>query len=330
MNYQENLISRINGSLPAGQSLAPILADLLDVSMDSAYRRISGKTLFSLDESVRIAEHFNIGLDSLKNPDQLNATISFTQLDSNIESFKLYLQGLLQNLKLIGSGEDGRLYYSCLDIPVFQNLSLPNLAAFKMYYWMHGVMEVEELKGLQLEKGTIDKELIEFGQAIYEQYSRIPSVELWTTNTLSSTLRQIEFYHNAGHVRSREVLEDLYTDLETLVDRQERMAEKGTKVIDRIPKENEKHNFSLYESDIELSSNGALAIVNGVRISFIGHLTFNSLVCDHPKLNEMTYNWYDRLVRKSTLISEVSAKQRYQFISHLKKEIKESRERILG
>ena len=330
MNYQENLISRINASLPAGQSLAPILADLLDVSMDSAYRRISGKTVFSLDESVKIAEHFSISLDSLKNPNQLNASISFTQLDSKVESFKVYLEGLLQNLKLIGNSKEGRLYYSCLDIPVFQNLSLPNLAAFKMFYWMHAIMEVEELKGKQLEKDTIDKELIDFGKAIYEEYCRIPSVELWTTGTLNSTLRQIEFYHHSGHIRSKEVLEDLYADLDTLIDRQERKAEKGTKVIDRIAEENEKHNFSLYESDIELSNNGALAIVNGVRISFIGHLTFNSLICDHPKLNEMTYNWYDRLVRKSTLISEVSAKQRYQFISHLKNQIKESRERTLG
>lgn len=330
MNYQESLIKRINSSLPSGQSLAPILADLLEVSMDSAYRRISGKTVFSLDEAMKIAEHFNIQLDSLQNPNQLNATIRFTQLDSNIDSFKLYLTSLLQNLKMIEHGVDGRLYYSCLDIPIFQNLSLPSLAAFKMYYWMHAVMEVEELQGKQLEKDTISPELIELGKAIYEQYCKIASTELWTTTTLNSTLRQIEYYFNSGYIRSQEVLSDIYSDIDTLIDRQERKAEKGSKIIDRIAEGDEKHNFSLYESDIELSNNGALAIVNGKRISFIGHLTFNSLISDHPKLNEMTYNWYDRLVRKSTLISEVAAKQRYQFISHLKKQLDESRMRVLS
>jgi len=330
MNYQESLIKRINTSLPSGQSLAPILADLLEVSMDSAYRRISGKTVFSLDEAMKIAEHFNIQLDSLQNPNQLNATIRFTQLDSNAESFKLYLTSLLQNLKMIEHSEDGRLYYSCLDIPIFQNLSLPSLGAFKMYYWMHAVMEVEELQGKQLEKDTISSDLIALGKEIYEQYCKIASTELWTTTTLNSTLRQIEYYFNSGYIRSQEVLSDIYADLDTLIDRQERKAEKGSKIIDRIADENEKHNFSLYESDIELSNNGALAIVNGKRISFIGHLTFNSLISDHPQLNEMTYNWYDRLVRKSTLISEVAAKQRYQFISHLKKQLDESRMRVLS
>ena len=329
MNYQEKLILRINASLPSGQSLAPILSDLLDVSMDSAYRRISGKTLFSLEGSIKIAEHFIIGLDSLKNPNLLNASIRFTQLDSKVSSFKLYLDNLYQNLKLLEHGENAKLYYSCLDIPIFQNLSLPSLGAFKMFYWMHAVMEVEELQGKQLEKDTISQELIEFGQAIYDQYCKIPSVELWTNTTISSTLRQIEFYHNAGYIRSQEVLHDIYEDLFALIERQERMAEKGSKIIDRIPNENEKHNFSLYESDIELSNNGALALVNGVRISFIGHLTFNTLISEHPQLNEMTYNWYDRLVRKSTLISEVAAKQRYQFITHLRKQLEQSRDRVL-
>jgi len=330
MNYQEQLVKRLNSNLPPGQSLAPILSDLLNISMDSAYRRISGKTHFSLDESIKIAEHFTIGLDSLKNPNQLSASVRFTHLDSKIESFKEYLSNLLQNLKMIEHAESGRLYYSCLDIPIFQNLSLPNLAAFKMYYWMHAVMEVEELQGKTLEKDTISKELIDLGKAIFEQYSKIHSAELWTTNTLNSTLRQIEFYFNSGHIRSEEVLNDLYTDLEQLIDRQELMAERGTKVINRIPEENEKQNFSLYESDIELSNNGALAIINGVRLSFIGHLTFSTLISDHPQLNEMTYNWYDRLVRKSTLISEVAAKQRYQFIKHLKSELAESKQRVLG
>ena len=84
----------------------------------------------------------------------------------------------------------------------------------------------------------------------------------------------------------------------------------------------------MYESDIELSNNGALAIVNGVKISFIGHLTFHTLVSKHPQLNEMTADWYDRLVRKATLISEIAAKQRYQYFSRLRRELDESRQRV--
>lgn len=330
VNYQKELIKRLNSSLPAGQSLAPILADLLKISMDSAYRRISGKTHFSLEESIIVAEHFNIGLDSLKISNQLNASIRFTHLNSKVESFKEYLNNLLQNLHLIEHGKEGKLYYSCLDIPIFQNLSLPHLGAFKMFYWMHAIMEVEEYQGKILEKDTISSDLIDLGKVIFDQYCKIPSTELWTTNTLNSTLRQIEFYFNSGFIRSEEVLSDLYADIEKLIDRQEQMAEKGTKIIHRIPNEKEKHNFSLYESDIELSNNSALAIINGVRISFIGHLTFNTLISDHPQLNEMSYNWYNRLMRKSTLISEVSAKQRYQFIQHLKNELKQSQARVLG
>ena len=328
MNYQERLIERMNASLPKGQSLAPILSDLLEVSMDSTYRRLSGKTQFSLEEAMKIAQHFSIELDSLQDKNMLSASFGFTELHSSIESFKLYLSSLLENLIQIDSDKNSRLYYSGLDIPIFQNLSLPNLAAFKMFYWMHSVMEVEELQGKKLEKDTIPADLIELGLAIYQQYCKIHSTELWTTNTLNSTLRQIEFYYESGNIREKEVLDGLYSDLEKLIDRQEQKAERGTKIIDRIPEEKEKHNFSMYESDIELSNNGALAIVNGVKISFIGHLTFHTLVSKHPQLNEMTADWYDRLVRKATLISEIAAKQRYQYFSRLRRELDESRQRV--
>ncbi len=150
---------------------------------------------------------------------------------------------------------------------------------------------------------------------------------MWTINTFNSTLRQVEFYHQAGYVRDKAVSEAIFADLNGLADRLNLMAERGTKVIDRIPEENEKNNFTLYESDIELTGNGAIAEIGGRKRSFIGHLTFHTLISDHHQLNEKTLAWYLGLMRKANLISSVSAKHRYQFISHLKEQIEASKMR---
>lgn len=327
---QHLFIERLQEVLPPGQSLAPVLADVLDISQDSAYRRINGKTNFSLEEALLLARAYNLSLDGLTDPTQQNAHFSFQDLQPSFDSFEEYLDLLLANLQRLEAAPEMKLYYSCLDIPIFFNLGNPQVAPFKMFYWMHSILEVEELQTKVYEPDLIPERFLAKGREIYDTYCRINSIELWTTNTLDSTLRQLEFYNNAGHIRSREINEAIFDDLGNMLQRLNTMAERGTKVIDRVPTEKEANNYKLYESDIELTGNGALAIVGSHRISFIGHLTFHTLTSDHPGLNEKTQLWYERLVRKANLISTVSAKYRYQFIQELEADLNRCRERILG
>jgi hypothetical protein len=329
LNPQQVFVDRLNAALPPGQSLAPVLSDLLEVSMDSAYRRINGKTAFSLAESLKVANEFRISLDGLRDPSQQNAHVSFQDLQPSLDSFEEYLDGLIQNLSQLKASPDTLLYYSCLDIPIFLNLSSPVTAAFKMYYWMHSILEVEELQSTVFEPGIIPDRFIEKGRQVFEIYSQINSIELWTTNTLSSTLRQIEYYSNSGYIRSAAVKAEIYDDLKHIIDRVNLMAERGTKILDRVPEESEKNNYKLYESDIELTGNGALGVIGDYKVSFIGHLTFHTLNSDHPVLNEKTLLWYERLVRKANLISTVSAKNRFQFFSLMASQIEASRQRVL-
>ncbi len=329
-DLQNTFIQRLQEVLPKGQSLAPVLSDTLNISLDSAYRRINGKTAFSLEESLHLARNFNLSLDGLTDPNQQNAHFSFQDLQPSLESFEEYLDLLLENLLRLDAFPGAQLYYSCLDIPIFFNLGHPQIAAFKMFYWMHSILEVEELQTKVFEPDLIPDRFLEKGKAIYNAYCRIPSIELWTTNTMDSTLRQIEFYNNAGHIRSKEVNEGLFEDLQSMLRDLNTMAEKGTKVINRVPEPAEKDNYKLYESDIELTGNGALALIGPHKISYIGHLTFHTLVSDHPGLNEKTLLWYQRLVRKANLISSVSAKHRYQFISHLEADLSACKNRILS
>lgn len=327
---QRLFIERLLEVLPPGQSLAPVLADALDISQDSAYRRINGKTNFSLEEALILAKAYNLSLDGLTDPTQQNAHFSFQDLEPSFDSFEEYLDLLLANLQRLEAAPNIKLYYSCLDIPIFFNLGNPQVSAFKMFYWMHSILEVEELQTKVYDPDLVPERFLAKGREIYDTYCRIPSIELWTTNTLDSTLRQIEFYNNAGHIRSREINEALFEDLRQMLERLNLMAERGTKVIDRVPTEKERNNYKLYESDIELTGNGALALLDNYKISFIGHLTFHTLISDHPGLNQKTQLWYERLVRKANLISTVSAKHRYQFIQTLEADLNQCRQRVLG
>ena len=41
------------------------IASILNISYDAAHRRVSGKSKFSIDETVALAHHFNFSLDEI-------------------------------------------------------------------------------------------------------------------------------------------------------------------------------------------------------------------------------------------------------------------------
>ena len=64
-DIQIRLIRLIRDQLPAHVSLVDEIADLLEISTDSAYRRIRGEKPLSLHELQKLAGTYQISLDDL-------------------------------------------------------------------------------------------------------------------------------------------------------------------------------------------------------------------------------------------------------------------------
>ena len=64
-DLQSRLFERLTKSLPAHVSLPNELAELLDISVDSAYRRMRGDTILRLDEVELICQKFGVDLSTL-------------------------------------------------------------------------------------------------------------------------------------------------------------------------------------------------------------------------------------------------------------------------
>ena len=62
---QEAFVNRVKKELSNGKSLNETVARILDISYDAAHRRTSLKSKFSLEESILLARHFRISIDSL-------------------------------------------------------------------------------------------------------------------------------------------------------------------------------------------------------------------------------------------------------------------------
>src|ERR1035437_6885835 len=107
-NYtiQKEFINKLKDILPSNLSLADELSDLLEVSTDSAYRRIRGETVLSIDEVVKICRHYKIPFSPVSEENPNTITFGIRPLTNDKQAFENYLIDLRNDLKKINGFEN--------------------------------------------------------------------------------------------------------------------------------------------------------------------------------------------------------------------------------
>src|SRR5262245_48955245 len=102
-NVQEDFFRLLKQKLPPHLSMADEVATLLNISQDSAYRRIRCEKPLTIDEIQVLAIHYGISLDSFMNIKTDKFIFSGSLLDK--EKFRLenYLQEMINTLSRINN-----------------------------------------------------------------------------------------------------------------------------------------------------------------------------------------------------------------------------------
>ena len=337
---QSQFLRGVEDIIPATTSLVSELSDVLEISTDSAYRRMRGETLLTIDEITHLCEHFHISFDAFSKVKTGTVTFTFSPIESKAEHFAQYLDNLLKDLTLIASAKESSIVYACQDIPVFHHYNYPELANFKIFYWMRTIMNLSDLNRVKYDGDFQFTELLEVGKKIYDTYSKIPSVEVWTESTIKSTLKQIGFYWESGVFDSKDVALRVCASLSKEIDDLQQMAEVSSKRTEELAvslesagkqediKDSENKNYKLYVSDIELTNNCVLVNIGATQAVHIGHFSFSTMSTKNETYCKKTESWLNNIIKKSTLISGVSEKQRFQFFQNVNKGIDDLMKRI--
>jgi hypothetical protein len=213
--------------------------------------------------------------------------------------------------------------YAAEDIPIFHHYGLPKLSSFKFFYWRKAILNDESLQNLRFRAEDTETELLELALKASNAYSEVPATEIWTEETISSTVKQIKFFWESGLFETKADADIVIDDLEELVKNLHRQCDLGLKItanglVTETP-------FTCYVSDLMIGNNCVLVKANGGKISFIGYNTFNFMNTRNPEFNSNNELWVNNLISKSTLISRAGAKTRTQFIKTLFRKITELR-----
>lgn len=317
---QNALFQTVQLKLPPSVSLVDELADVLKISRDSSYRRIRGDTLLNIQEIQALVVHYNISLDNLLNLNQNKHTFDSRSIDLQHFTISDYLSSILENLSFLAQLENNKITYSARDIPIFHYFAIPEIGSFKLFCWLKSYLNDPNLQGQRFDLQNLPdivQEASLIGRKVWQKYIKLPCVEIWTSETIIVTLKQLSYYMDAGlfaHPSLGKQLLEKYIDLIRHIQRQ---AEIGRKIHLESNATHEGASFDLYYNEVAQGENTVLFSMKEKRVAFISYCTLNFLSTSNDKVCESIESYFQNLLKTSLLLSRTSEKERNKFFNNL-------------
>ena len=310
------LFEKIQRIIPGNQALVNIISDSLNISNDAAYRRIRGDKLIDIEETVELCRIFNISLNSLAGTagdNQISCTLAPLDLhDTN--DYLTYIQLLSSKISSLKTNPSFEILFSAADIPLFNFLLYKELTFLNMFSWNKNMYNIPE-NFEDFVSGINSKAFSEARENIVKCYQSIPSTEIWTSNTIDSTLKLINYHYEMKHFDDKRnpllICEQLLDMMNTL----QLWIKQGSKSGNET-------KFRFCISEIDIGNTIILFKSNGTTDCLIRLFTINCLnIADKRFCNEAEV-WLNNLVKRASLVSGNAEREGFKFFETQKQKIR--------
>ena len=320
-DIQSQLFQRVRDQLPDHVSLVEEVAEILEISNDSAYRRIRGEKSISIHEVQKLAKVFNLSVDDLTGSQLDSITFKTNFLDGSNYSFTDWLGNLLQFTLEAGSTAESEIIFILNELNIFHIIQFPEVCAFKLFFWQKSNLDFPDYKEARFTTDELDDNIINLCKEITSNFVKINTIEFTTEECLNSYLKQVLYYAEAGYFYSRNDALKLCEKLHELINHQQKQAELGFKFPYGSPPVGEEVNFKLYHNDIILADNTILMKAGESQATFLTSNAINLMHTHNRVFFKYNYEWGLNLLSKSLPISGTAEKERNRFFRILREQI---------
>ncbi|HNQ83133.1 MAG TPA: helix-turn-helix domain-containing protein, partial [Bacteroidales bacterium] len=191
---QQFFFQQIREKIPDNMSFVHEIAELLEISYDSAYRRIRGEKELSLEELVKLSKKFNLSLDALAGLDPNHVVFRKFALHPGDFNIKDWLLQIRDDIRRIQTARNPEIIYAAKDPPVFHYFHFPEIAAFKFFIWEKTIFNFPEYENKLFRLDDVNPEIVDIGNDILRAAIKVPTTEIWNEDTFRILMRQIEYY----------------------------------------------------------------------------------------------------------------------------------------
>ena len=314
-NYQsqEFLFQRIKEILPPHVSLVDVVAEILHISSDSSYRRIRGETPVVLDEAKELCNHYKLSLDHILNVKTGSTLFQSVRVNTHNYNYEVYMMELKKLVQYIGSFLHKEIIYRSKDMPVFHNFYYKPLIAFRYFFWMKTIIQHPDFSDREFELDCMSPEIEKLSRELTMEYNKVPSTEIWNTEGVNVAINQIEFYKDSGYFSSASDIKIVYEALEASLIHLKNEVEFGCKFMPEENPQSKKENFRFFFNRVMLGETTVMVVTDRIKSVFINYDALNYISTRDELFCNPYYDDLQNLMKKSTIISQTSEKQRNIF-----------------
>jgi hypothetical protein len=327
-DLQVKLFQFIKSRIKDSVNPAEEIAALLDISTDSAYRRIRGEKQLSFEELTTLCSTYKISLDQVLDIQTGSFQFAGNLIDEKNHRYNDYLKEMMHTMAYFASTEKKEFYFLSKDIPIFYHWQSRELACFKYFFWMSILVYFPEFRNKKVDMSAYADDIWNTGQQIMEYYNTMDSFEVWNLESFSSTLHQIDYFREGNRFDSDKDILKVYEGVQGLLDHLEEQAVLGYKFKWNDPEKKPMGKYHMYINDILILENTMFIKQDHSKMVVMPHSGFNYMMSRDIRFCDNLDHYIQNLLSRSTLVSETSEKERSRFFRILRERIDRRKEKL--
>lgn len=322
-NAQQQLFNEIRSKSASNALLVNEISEILGVSIDSTYRRLRGEKQLTLDELTLLATHYSISLDALLHIQSGTLLFNYITLNQDNPQYLTFLKNVHDDVHSLGRLPDLEVIISAKDFPIFYNFFIPEIAAFKSFFWKKSIIQLPEFKQSKFDPEQIIEEELNLGNKIALDFVRINTKQSWNEEVFSSLLNQINYFNDSGFMLNKNCALHLLNKTLELVDHFQNMAEMGAHFL---PGKEilVADSFRLYQNDVIFGDNTIIVNSPNLKRVIYTHNVIDTLYSHDSTFFENSLRTHENILNRSVLLSKASERERHRFFKKIRDKVEQS------
>jgi hypothetical protein len=312
-NINHRLVELVLKNIPSNVKPVSFLMERLELSRESAYRRIRGEIPFSVEELANLSMHLNFSIDDVMNGIKKDRA-SFDFIPATSDSYSAFLMMLQKNylhVKKLAESHNSETIQALSRFSPICQVFHDQIFKFTYYKWLH--QNKETSSNFTFSELVLPPDLSIWQKKIQGEVKKVANNTIILDPNIFLNLIQDVAYYYQRNLINRGELAAIKTEIADLIRVYEVMARTG--VLDPGA------SVYLYLSPLCISANIGYSYYDNIHTAFFWIFTVNPIRIYNSEICLIQKKWLNSLKRQSTLISQSNEILQTEFFNTQRKSL---------